>query len=166
MQLYHAVNNAFTQLAAAIQQLTPEQYTYPCESLSKNTIGQHVRHAIELFQELQNGYNTNTVNYGNRKRDKQIEADPVLAQQLLNDIYQHLDHSDKELSLQTSYDKESDQVITIATNYYREVAYNLEHTIHHMALIRVGIKEVSDITLPEDFGVATSTVKHRKTCAQ
>jgi hypothetical protein len=35
-----------------------------------------------------------------------------------------------------------------------------------MALIRVGITEISSIELPQDFGVAGSTVKHRKQCAQ
>jgi hypothetical protein len=51
------------------------------------------------------------------------------------------------------------------TNYYREMAYNLEHTIHHMALIRTGINDVSRISVPENFGVAISTMKYRKQCA-
>jgi hypothetical protein len=57
-------------------------------------------------------------------------------------------------------------VVAIPSNYYREIAYNLEHTIHHMALIRVGINEVSMIELPQDFGVAYSTIKYRQQCAQ
>jgi hypothetical protein len=44
--------------------------------------------------------------------------------------------------------------------------YNLEHTIHHMALIRIGISEVSDIRLSENYGVASSTIKHLQSCAQ
>jgi hypothetical protein len=35
-----------------------------------------------------------------------------------------------------------------------------------MALIRIGINEVADIVLPENFGVASSTVKHKQQCAQ
>jgi hypothetical protein len=70
------------------------------------------------------------------------------------------------LVLEACYDDQSVESITISTNYYREIAYNLEHTIHHMALIRVGLNEVSGIQLPDDFGVASSTVKHRKQCAQ
>ena len=56
--------------------------------------------------------------------------------------------------------------VNIKTNYYRELAYNLEHTIHHMALIRVGIAEVSSLSVPENFGVAYSTLKFRERCAQ
>lgn len=119
-----------------------------------------------MFQCLETGYGDSQVNYEKRKRDVSIETDKELALQLLQNIYTNLNKPDKALVLHASYDEHSDQPIAISTNYFREVAYNLEHTIHHMALIRVGIKEVSDITLPENFGVATSTVKHRKQCAQ
>lgn len=166
MQLQQAVNNVFVQLSETIRQLSPSQYIQHCGNLGNNTIGQHVRHIIELFQCLENGYAGSSVNYEKRKRDINIETDRELALQLLQNIYGNLNKPDKALELHASYDELSEHPIVISTNYFREVAYNLEHTIHHMALIRVGIKEVSDITLPEDFGVASSTVKHRKQCAQ
>ena len=167
MQLQQAVNNVFVQLAETIRQLSPSQYSQPCTNLVNNTIGQHVRHIIELFQCLENGYPEDHVNYEKRKRDVNIETNKDLALQLLQDIHSNLGRPDKQLMLHASYDDHSEEPIEIPTNYYREVAYNLEHTIHHMALIRVGIKEVSNITLPENFGVASSTVKHRKQqCAQ
>ena len=166
MQLQQAVNNVFVQLAETIRQLTPAQYTQPCTNLVNNTIGQHVRHIIELFQCLEKGYPDNHVNYEKRKRDTTIETDKDLALQLLQDIHTSQEKPNKELILHASYDDHSPEPISITTNYHREIAYNLEHTIHHMALIRVGINEVSDIAIPENFGVASSTVKHRKQCAQ
>jgi hypothetical protein len=166
MQLQQAVNNVFVQLSETVRQLTPEQYSKPCSNLVNNTIGQHVRHIIELFQCLEKGYPDSQVNYEKRKRDKEIETNKDLALQLLQDIHLNLARPDKELVLQASYDDHSEEPISIKTNYFREIAYNLEHTIHHMALIRVGINEVAAITIPEDFGVASSTVKHKKQCAQ
>src|SRR5690349_12688217 len=166
MQLQEAVNNIFVQLAGSLSQLSPPQYSQSCTTLFNNTIGQHVRHIIELFQCLENGYHSGIVNYEKRKRDGEIETDKDVAGRLLLDIHRGLNKPNKTLMLEACYDDHINEAIAIETNYYREVAYNLEHTIHHMALIRVGINEISTIQLPDDFGVASSTIKYRKQCAQ
>ena len=166
MQFYQAIKNVFAQLTDSLEQLTDEQYSQPSKILFKASIGQHVRHVIELFICLDQGYESGTVNYEKRKRDHRIETDRLLAIQLLQMIANNLDKADKELLLEASYDEQSDNTATVTTNYYREIIYNLEHTVHHMALIRVGVKEVSEVDLPESFGVASSTVKYRKACAQ
>lgn len=166
MQLQQAVNTIFVQLSGSLSQLSPPQYSQSCKTLFNNTIGQHVRHIIELFQCLENGYVSGIVNYERRKRDTLIETDKELASRLLLEIHQGLTKANKTLTLEACYDEHHTEPIAIETNYYREIAYNLEHTIHHMALIRVGITEISNIQLPDDFGVASSTVKYRKQCAQ
>ena len=166
MQLQQAVNNVFVQLAETLNQLSQQEYSTPCSTLFRNTIGQHVRHIIELFQCLEKGYEAGTVNYEKRKRDVAIETDKNFARELLLAVHAGLSKGNKELILETDYDDHAEFPISISTNYFREIAYNLEHTIHHMALIRVGINEITTIQLPEDFGVASSTVKHRKQCAQ
>jgi uncharacterized damage-inducible protein DinB len=166
MQQQKALNNVFVQLAESLEQLSADQYGQHCSSLFNHTIGQHVRHIIEFFQCLEKGYEEGTVNYKDRKRDIEIETDKILAGKLLNEIFANLDKSNKNLQLEACYDDQSTQTIFIETNYYREIAYNLEHTIHHMALIRIGIKEVGPVSISEDFGVASSTLKHRRQCVQ
>lgn len=166
MELTKAVNNVFVQLDQVLERLTEEQFAKPCSTLFSNTIGQHVRHIIELFQCLENGYDMGIVNYEKRKRDSRIENDRIVAIEMLEDVYLNLDKPDKPLILEACYDDLADSPVQIQTNYYREIAYNLEHTIHHMALIRVGLAEVATLQLPENFGVASSTVKYRKECAQ
>ena len=164
--LQKAINNVFLQLTASVGQLTDEQYVHQCQTLTGATIGKHVRHVIELFQSLQNGYEHGIVNYDSRKRDSRIENEKQLALSLLNEIRAGLNKKDKDLSLETSYDEDSGEVVFIKTNYNREIVYNLEHAIHHMALIRIGINEVSSVELPENFGVAPSTIRYRQECAQ
>jgi hypothetical protein len=167
MQLYLTVRNVFGQLEPSLCQLTPSEYVHPCHTLSGNTIGQHVRHIIELFQALEQGYETGTVNYEKRKRDKLLENDGGLACSLLQRISADLERPDKDLLLEACYDDPTGIPVILSTNYNREVAYNLEHTIHHMALIRIGINEVnSSLVLPEDYGIATATIKYRRQCAQ
>lgn len=162
MQLQQAVQTIFIQLAETIIQLSNEQYAQPCKALNNASVGQHVRHTIELFQCLENGYVTGIVNYEKRKRDVLIETDKNTAVSLLNSLFRQLNKENKELQLDAQYDETSNAVVSVTTNYYREIIYNLEHTIHHMALIRIGVQAVSTIALPEDFGVASSTLRYRK----
>lgn len=166
MLLRHPIQHVFVQLSESLRQLTTEEYTQPSSILFHATIGQHVRHIIELFQCLEKGYETGIVNYEKRKRDYRIETDRELAIDLLRVIYQELVRPNRELVLEAEDYCESEEGLQIPSNYYRELAYNLEHTIHHMALIRVGINEVSSLVLPKEFGVAYSTLKYRQQCAQ
>lgn len=166
MSLQNAVKTVFVQLTATLDNLQHQEYVQPSTSLSNNTIGQHVRHIIELFQCLELGYVSGIVNYENRKRDITIETDKELAKSILLSLHLELEKENKDLVLEANYEENEISPLRIATNYYREIAYNLEHTIHHMALIRVGLNELSSLSLPENFGVASSTVKFRNKCAQ
>lgn len=166
MMLTQPIQHVFIQLSETLNQLSNEEYSRSSNILMKATIGQHVRHIIELFQCLENGYDTGLVNYEKRKRDYKIETDKQLAIELLKEIYRNIEKPNKAITLEAEDYCDEIQVVSIPSNYYRELAYNLEHTIHHMALIRVGVNEVSSVVLPEEFGVAYSTIKYRQQCAQ
>jgi hypothetical protein len=166
MLLKQPIQNVFVQLTETLNQLSNDEYTQPSKILFNASIGQHVRHIIELFLCLEKGYETGVVNYEKRKRDYQIETNKDFAIQLLEDIYHRLERPDTNLVMEAEDYENTAGVVAISSNYYREIAYNLEHTIHHMALIRVGINEVSTIELPQEFGVAYSTIKYRQQCAQ
>jgi hypothetical protein len=166
MLLKHPIQNVFVQLSESLNQLTDAEYTQPSNILFNATIGQHVRHIIELFLCLEKGYDEGIINYEKRKRDYRIETDKKLAASLLKDIYRGLNRANKDVILEAEDYSDTAEIVSIPSNYYREIAYNLEHTIHHMALIRVGINEVSSVVLPNEFGVAYSTIKFRQQCAQ
>jgi uncharacterized damage-inducible protein DinB len=166
MELQKAVHDVFKQLGDSLNRLEQDQYNYPCKNLSGNTIGQHVRHVIEMFQCLDKGWFTGEVDYEKRIRDRRIETDRFFAVDLLEEITLQISKEDKSLSLLTYYDEHRTEPEKINTNYYREIAYNLEHTIHHMALIRIGLRELGDIAVDDSYGVASSTLKYRKQCVQ
>jgi hypothetical protein len=166
MLLKQPIQNVFVQLSETLNQLSNEEYIQPSKILFNASIGQHVRHIIELFLCLEKGYETGMVNYEKRKRDYQLETNKDLAIQLLKDIYHRIERSNTNLVMEAEDYDDTTGVVAIPSNYYREIAYNLEHTIHHMALIRVGVNEVSAIELPQEFGVAYSTIKYRQQCAQ
>ncbi len=165
MFLKQSIQYIFIQLRELLQQLSDDEYVQPSRALSEASIGQHVRHIIELFQCLEKGYTSGVVNYDRRKRDIEIENNKETAIFLLKQIYLQLEKPNKELLLETEDQAGDAMLVSIPSNYYRELAYNLEHSIHHMALIRIGVNDVSLIHLPDEFGVAFSTVKYRQQCA-
>ena len=167
MQFRKIIEPVLVQLTAAICAIKSEDYYKKSRLLNGSTIGGHTRHVIELFQCLLNGYQSGIVNYEHRKRDLNIENNKDYACKLLIDIANTIELPNKKLLLEGfCNDVEENEICSIATNYYRELIYNLEHCIHHMALIRVGINELSEIILPENFGVAPSTMQYKKLCVQ
>jgi hypothetical protein len=58
----------------------------------------------------------------------------------------------------------NDKEIFIDSNYFRELLYNLEHCIHHQALIKVVVLQSSFTVLIDS--VASSTIEYRNRCAQ
>jgi hypothetical protein len=75
----------------------------------------------------------------------------------------NVEKQNKELVLTTFLDGKQ---ISIPTNFFRELYYNLDHCIHHQALIKVAINLSNCIEVDENFGVAKSTIEYRKQCVQ
>ena len=97
MLLKNPIQNVFVQLTESLNELTDAEYTQPCKSLFNATIGQHVRHIIELFLCLQEGYETGVINYEKRKRDYKIETEKNFAIRLMQDIYHCVERPNIEL---------------------------------------------------------------------
>ena len=166
MIIQQSVHNIFNQMEDSLVQLSDEQYCQKIETLSGASIGQHVRHVVEIFVCLQDGFTTGVVNYEKRKRDIAMETSKETAINAMNKINSSLHTENKSLVLELGFDENNNELNKIPTNYFREIAYSLEHTIHHMALIKIGINEISKIKLPDGYGVASSTIKYRKEITQ
>lgn len=138
-------------------------YDRPSRLLSGASIGQHARHIIEMYQSLLHGYQDGIVEYDKRKRDKRIEIDPAFAELVINQVMDGLLQANKPLQVVSEIDERE---FVLQSNYEREVMYNLEHAIHHMALIKVAVIEMTDIQLPKEFGVAPTTLQYRAQCVQ
>lgn len=161
--MFKSTLDTLEQFKQVLLELPKDCYSRSCNILSNASIGQHTRHVIELYLCLIKGYDQSDVSYDRRKRDRKIEKDLSFAIEKLAFIQMHLKKPNK--AIQISYELNG-EILTLDTNYHREVMYNLEHTIHHQALIKIGICHFSDQKVPETFGVAPSTLQFRKECAQ
>lgn len=162
--MFSISRNTIGELITVLQNLPGNSsYQNPLGSLSGASIGQHTRHIIEMYQSLLNGYDGGLINYDKRKRDLELETNREVAIDALLFINSKIEQPDKQITL--AYEL-NESPYSITSNYLREVCYNLEHCIHHQALIKVGLLSMNIATASEHFGVAPSTIQYRKQCVQ
>jgi uncharacterized damage-inducible protein DinB len=169
MQLSTTCCTILNQLSSLVNELQDNDFAKPSKALSNSTIGQHLRHTLEFFICLEQGYEKGIVNYDKRSHDKLIETDKFIALNTIQKITDFISaqKTDQPLKLEVGYDAATEEAITIESNYLRELIYNIEHAVHHMAIMKIGIREVAPyVTLPTDFGVAASTIRYKKEEAQ
>lgn len=165
MDLHKACTNILDQLEEVVRQIEPVHFSHPIELLSMSSVGQHIRHTLEFFICLEHGFGSGLVNYDKRSHDKLIESDKFLALNAIRNIRLFINgqNNDKPLRLEVGYDLAREQYITITTNFARELVYNIEHAVHHMALIKIGVREAAPyVQLPSDFGIAASTIRYKE----
>lgn len=161
--LLHFVKNNIKENIGLLQQLSNEEFSKKNPELSQATIGEHMRHIIELMACLLENYDEGTINYDNRNRNVEIQSDVNCAISTLENQLTSIEKQNKQLSLvHNCFSIEE----TLPTNYFRELLYNLEHSIHHQALIKVALYNFPHIIISDTFGVAPSTLEYRKQCVQ
>ena len=159
--LLAAIKENFGELSGLVRQLSQNEYTFYCPELNA-AVGDHIRHILELYQCLEKAYISGVVEYDKRDRDVLLQTQPSVALDVIARLAESLAKPNKELQLRFEIDGKQ---ITIPTNYNRELLYNLEHSIHHQALIKVGLRHL-EASVDENFGIAKSTIAYRNQCAQ
>jgi hypothetical protein len=154
-----------------LEVIDPVSYQSPLDLLSGSTIGQHTRHIIEFYTcllEQSAGQTDPVINYAQRRRDHQIESQPDHAISLVNDLCTRLNDLDAAQHCFLDCTEHGQDNLLVASTIGRELIYNIEHTIHHLAIVKIALKAAHpEIVLPEHFGVAPSTIRHRQeACAQ
>jgi hypothetical protein len=170
MDIITATENTLASLNRFLDQVKPEEYKRPVDLFNGSTLGEHTRHIIEFYQCIQRYNHTGVINYDKRERDRMIQEDPEMAQLAVKAIIDDIRrmNMEQEIILEVAYDSQSNETDKVVSNLKREIAYNLEHAIHHMALIKVGVLVVAPhMKLDADFGIAPSTVKFKQgVCVQ
>lgn len=153
-------------LSKLLSSLTDEQYNKKVAHLGNSGIGGHTRHIIELLQCALDGYSTGEVDYVNRKRNLLLETDRMFALSVLQQLKGNINFPDRQLNLVVEQIIGAIELTNVTTTFYREVVYNTEHTIHHLALIKVAIIEMKLDIVDDDFGMAYSTIKYQASLAK
>jgi hypothetical protein len=140
--------------------LTDVQYCQKVEVLSGSSIGQHLRHIIEFYICL--FADKDYVNYDERERNLLIEQSPLYTREVIANLKTRLFSLDLDQRIDFKQMLGNHEVF-LPSSYARELIYLSEHTIHHFALIKIGLSSVCpNVEFDKNFGVAESTVKYRQ----
>jgi uncharacterized damage-inducible protein DinB len=165
MQLQATGQSILSQIFDLTQQLNDAEYTSELDLLNGNTIGKHVRHILEFFGLLVEGASAGIINYDKRKHEPLFETNTAATLKRIEELMDLVGqlHTGNEVYLEVSYAKSDADSVKIKSSVERELAYNIEHSIHHMAIIKIAIQTVfPNIQVAENFGVAYSTVRYQR----
>ncbi len=155
--IFKQLTEQLNYLTKVLSNISPSSYTTPIHCLSGATIGGHSRHIVELLECIVKGYQTGTVDYINRTRNLNLEQNKNILLEKIPIIETQLTKTDKPLLLVC------DGQFEVSTNYFREIVYNTEHIIHHLAIIKSALIELNIAeNVDDNFGLAYSTIQYKQ----
>lgn len=160
--LIQTANHVLDHIHIYLDALEDNEYAKVLPLLSDTSIGAHTRHVLDGFLCLARQTECGVINYELRKRDKTTEESTQKAIKAIEIVKSFLYsiRNTEQFEFTVTY---ADNKLTTKTTLERELIHNIEHTIHHLAIIKIALKHYFPfISLPEEFGIAPSTIAHWK----
>ncbi|HLP56741.1 MAG TPA: hypothetical protein VK151_17010 [Fluviicola sp.] len=144
-------------LSAIIEQLSEEDFRAELPLLEGTSIGKHIRHTLEFHQCL--FAEKKVVSYDDRDRNVSLETDRQAAMNCIDGLISRLRfvQLDKVIHLSVQYGSET---IIVTSSVKREMAFLIEHTVHHKAILRMALNQYfPQVQFDPSFGYADSTIR-------
>jgi hypothetical protein len=159
-----ALTTLLQQLRDVITLLPPSVYLARPAARVSGSVGEHVRHCLDHITALAACVEGDELSYDSRRRGTMVETDPLAAVNEIERLFFRLDRlaaipMDRHVRLSALVDKGLPALIVQST-VGRELAFVIQHTIHHFALIAV-LLEWQGFPVAADFGLAPSTARSR-----
>lgn len=158
------------QMVSVLEDLPAETYAKKLPEAMNASVGAHLRHVLDHYLLFLSQNRTGEINYDKRGRDVRVESDPAYARTIIRDIISGLevcaavedvnDWLRQPLTVRMETSAQADNSANwCASSIERELQFLISHTVHHYALI-VFMSRQLNLTLPDQFGYAPSTLKY------
>lgn len=164
MSLFNPIRKDILTICKLLSSLDNALYIQPLPLINNATIGQHVRHVLEFYSCILLDSKENLICYDGRKRDLRIENDSVFAIQVTGRLMQKLKEIiiDKKVCVQANYSDQDHEDVYLSSSLFRELAYALDHSIHHQAIVKIGLSGMPEHSEKvKSIGVAPSTLRNQ-----
>lgn len=126
-------------------------------------VGPHLRHCVDHFRLLVDGWRSGSVDYDARPRDRRLERDPQEVRDALASIagsLRAIRSSDLARELLVSQSAAPGRPASPSrSRLERELVFLSGHTIHHIAIMVLAAREAG-VNVPARLAVAYSTEAH------
>jgi len=152
------------QLYSGIENISEEIYT--SSPANSSSIGMHVRHIIEFYQAFLKAIcpdQADEICYDGRERKAVFESSKTASLNEIKNIQAHIEAitcCDTPLTMDVVIDPDA-PMEALQTTVQRELYHVLDHTVHHMAIIKMTSSQFG-ILFEQDFGLANATKSHQQ----
>jgi hypothetical protein len=145
-----------------LEKLPDELYVRPEPRVDASGVGVHLRHIIDFYACLLRDLESGRIDFDRRERDPRLETERDYAAQRLRELVSALPtlaQCSANTALSVRIDADREDAPWCSSSLGRELRALLSHTIHHFSLVRM-ILQLNGETVPENFGVAPSTLRY------
>lgn len=151
------------QLRDLVELMPKAMYVAQPAARVSGSIGEHVRHCLDHVSAFTAALSGDELSYDHRLRGTTLEVEPRTAVAEIERLFVRLERVpptslDRQLTLTSLV--AAGRPLTMRTTIARELAFVVQHTIHHCALIAV-LVEWQGGRVPHGFGLAPSTAAAR-----
>jgi len=159
-----AAEDVLRQGLALLDSIEEDAYSRKDEGPWGSSIGAHYRHVLDHFLCLIEGLWDYQINYDHRNRNRDIETSLEVARCTTQELVEALqaipaDVLPHNCVVTYSVGYGSCDAQTVSSIVARELMFCVGHAIHHYAIMKL-LCSLRAVALPNEFGVAPSTLKY------
>lgn len=163
MQIIEQNRRQLDLLKSILIQVTKEHYQQKKAWPGQPSVGKHVRHVLDHYQQLWLATESGRLDYRLRLRDEGAQTNPAIALQWIERLetwLQCLEHADLEYQLHYLFAEGETY-----SSLHRELDFVASHCVHHLALIHA-LLDACGYSLPQAAGIHSSTQEYHRRCAR
>lgn len=144
--------------------LEDQVYAEPDGNVFGSSLGQHVRHCLDHYASFLNGLPFSKIDYDHRERNPDLECLTECAIIEIERLRQSLRDTatvDASTPVAVKMDCGGGDKAWHQSTLGRELQFLVSHSVHHFAMIN-GMCTQRGLSTEEGFGIAPSTLQHRK----
>jgi hypothetical protein len=154
------------QAVSLLHTITDDTYAQPAPMKLGSSVGAHLRHCIDHYDNFLAGVPAGRIDYDARRREVLLETSRAAGIEKLNQLIAGLravaNQTDQSLVVKMDCgDNEAEACWWTDSSVRRELQFLISHTVHHFAIIKM-VLIAGGTSVGADFGIAPSTLRYHQ----